>query len=397
MIRLMQSLKFFLLGMLSSVAFSMGFKAYAQDAVDTTVEVTFEKKGGVGQKEVFDRAIEKISRQYIEQLIGEAKANKNQGVIRNRIVKNSGKYVLFIKAQSPTAVGEALKYPVQMRVSVKNLEALLLQEGLLYKTDGPPKLLPMVTVLDRVNSQSFSWWSPVPQANGVLIDLTRRFHTGLRRELRGRGFFGLEPVGGDYRLMLPSAMQAENPATEDLLLFSEFYKAQVVARGQLIIAPERTRAEVYKIDVRISALHASNGRVIGEVIRTYNTEPGPFQQVVKAKLDETLEKMAGDLASQILEAWKSGTFGASLLNVAVSGDLNFQQMSQFKKLLLEQVKDLKTLKERLFEPGRVVFETDSAVNSEQLAASIKQKSFPRFQVAISKVDSGGVELKVGAK
>ncbi|MGE0764776.1 MAG: hypothetical protein AB7N80_15995 [Bdellovibrionales bacterium] len=371
--------------------------AIAQESLDTTVEVTFERnKGAVGQKEVFDRAIEKVSNQYIEQLIGEAKAAKNQGVIKNRIVKNSGKYILFIKANSPQAVAEILKYPVSLKISVKNLETLLLQEGLLYKADGPPKLLPMVTVLDRVNSQSYSWWNP-GQNNAVMADLAKRFHLGLRRELRSRGFFGLEPIGGDYRQMLPTALHVENPATEDLLLLSEFYRAQVVARGQVIIAPERTRADVFKIEVRMSALHATNGRVIGEVIRTYNTEPGPFQQVVKAKLDETLEKLAGDLATQILEAWKSGTFGAALLNVAISGDLNYQQIAQFKKLLLGQVKDLKTLKERLFEPGRVTFETDSAANSEQLASSIRQKTFPRFQVSVSDVTSAGIELKVTAK
>lgn len=375
----------------------MSVSALAQDSLDVTVEVTAEKKG-LGQKDIFDRAIEKISVQHIEQLIGEAKASKNHSLIKNRILKNSGKYIAFIKAQNPVVVGDQYRYPVNLRLSVKSLETLLLQEGLLYKTDGPPKLLPMVNFIDRVNSQMFTWWNQAPQATrGFLPELARQFHRGLRRELRTKGFFGLDPVAGDYRQILPGALQVENPSTEDLLLLSEFYRAQVVVRGQVAVSPQRTRSDVYRMDLRLAALHATNGRVIGEVIRAYDSEPGPFNQVVKTKLDEVLEKLAGDLSAQILEAWKSGTFGAALLNLAVTGDLNYQQLSQFKRLLLDQVKDLKTLKERLFEPGRVVFETDSSANADQLGALIRQRTFPRFQVQVTNVRPEGVELKVIAK
>lgn len=365
----------------------------AQEIVDTIVDVTFEKKGLPPQKEVFERAIEKASNQYIDQLIGDAKAAKSQSVIKNRIIKNSGKYVMFIKAQSPTTTDQSIRYAVNMKISVKSLETLLLQEGLLYKTDGLPKLLPMIVFSDRVNSQSYAWWNP-GEATGHLVDLAKQFHLGLRKELRSRGFFGLEPIGANSRFLLPAALQVESPATEDLLLLCEFYRAQVAARGQIVISPERTRSDVYRIEVRLAALHATNGRVIGEVIRTYLTEPGPFKQVVKAKLDSTIEKLAGDLATQILDAWKSGTFGASLLNVAVTGDLSYQQLAQFKKLLMDQVKDLKTLKERLFEPRRIVFETDSAVSSNELAAAIRGQNFPCFQVSVTDVRPDTVDLKV---
>lgn len=375
-----------------SMVFVISLGAYAQDLVEATVDVVTEKKG-LAQKDVFDQAIERVSLQRIEQLIGDAKASKNSSLIKNRIIKNSGKYIMFIKSQNPVQTGGGLRYPVSIKLSMKSLETLLLREGLLYKADGPPKLLPMVTFIDRVNSQMFTWWNQ-PVQKGFLTDLASHFNRGLRKELRTKGFFGLDPITGNYRQLLPAALQVENPSTEDLLLLTEFYRAQVVARGQVVIAPQRTRSDVYRIEMRLAALHATNGRVIGEVIRAYDSEPGPFNQVVKAKLDEVLEKLASDLSSQILDAWKSGTFGAALLSLAVNGDLNYQQSAQFKKLLQEQVKDIKTLKERLFEPGRVVYEMDSAATSDQLAALLRQRSFPRFQVNVSNVRPEGVELRV---
>lgn len=367
----------------------------AQTPLETVLDVSFPRKGGVNQKEVFDKAIEKASLSSIEQIIGEQKAAKNLALIRGRIIRDSGKYIEFIKSENPTVVGDELRYPVRLRLSVKNLESLLLQEGLLYKSDGLPKLLPMITISDRVNSQSYSWWSqPVTSSLGVLPDLTKRVHLELRDGLRSRGFFGLEPVSAGLRSAIPASLQSENPGTDEMQLLCEYFQAQVIAKGQVIVSSERTRADVYKIEVKVVALHASNGRVIGEVIRTYNTEPGPFQQVVRAKLDEALDKLSSDLAMQILEAWKSGTFGASLLRVAVRGGLSYSQLFQFKKLLLEQVRDLKTLKERMFEPGQVIFETDSSASPDGLAASIRGKTFPRFQVTVSNVSSSGIDLRV---
>src|SRR5688572_25940299 len=123
--------------MIIFAALVWGLAAQAQ-SIDTIVEITAPAGKSLGQKEVFDRAIEKVSNQFIEQLIGESKATKNQTLIKNRIVKNSGKYIVFIRAQNPVVGNEGTRYPVSMKISTKTLETLLLQEGLLYRTEGPP-------------------------------------------------------------------------------------------------------------------------------------------------------------------------------------------------------------------------------------------------------------------
>lgn len=368
--------------------------AYGQEAIDTTIEVEYESSQNPTQKEIFDRAIETVSKQYIEELIGETKAAKNQSLIKSRVLKNSGKYILFIKGQPSQAKKDKNLFPVQLKVSLKNLEAMLLQEGLLYKTDGPPKVLPVVSVLDRVQSQTYAWWSASNLTPGFTGELTKGIHQSLRDELRERGFFGLDPISADYKHQLPQALQSENPSTDDLLLLSDYFKANVITKGQVTLSPDRTRSDVYLVEVKLAAMHSSNGRIIGEVIRSYVSEPGPFQAVVKAKIEEVSGKVAADLASQILDAWKSGTFGATLIGLSVVGDLNYQQMALFKKTLLEQVKDVKNLKERLFEPGKVRYDMDSATSSEQLSQIIKQKSFSKFSVQVVRADSSGVELKV---
>lgn len=367
----------------------------ADEIVPLAVEVENDKKGNLTQKEIFDRAIEKASFQQIEQMIGESRTNKNQTLIKNRILKNSGKYISFIKVDAQENNKDTGRYSVAIKFSPKNLEALLLQEGLLYKTDGPPRLLPLISFIDRVNTQAVVWWTG-QAGKGFLADESSRFHQSLRKELRSKGFFVLDPLAANYQNLLPTAFQGENPSTEDALLMADFFHSQILARGQVIISSQRNRNDLFRIEVRVSAVHATNGRVIGEVVRNYDTEAGAFHQVVKAKLEEVADKLAADLSGQILESWKSGTFGATLLSLKIFGDLSYPQMAILKKALLEQVKDFKTLKERLFEPGKVSFEADSSATAEQLAQAIKSKSFPKFKLTVTSVRPDGVDLRVQA-
>jgi hypothetical protein len=293
--------------------------------------------------------------------------------------------------------GALTEMDVTLKLSLRSLDALLLNEGLLYKMEGPPRALPMISMVDRVNSRSYSWWnSSSTEDKAFLITQADGFYKKIRDQLRTRGFYGLNPVSGGFGLLAPEVFQTDNPPTEDFLFLGEFYQGQIVIKGEIIFKPGES-SQSFGIDVKLMALHSGNGRIVGEVIRSYDTEMGSFQKVISEKLASVSDQVAEDLAVQLHDAWKSGTFGASLITLSLVGDLNYQQLSQLKKLILTQVKDVKTLKERFFAPGRVSFEVDSSVNPRQLAEAFKAKSFPRFQLQVGEVRNDGLDLKVTAQ
>ena len=381
------------------VVFSVHLKAaaQAQDVVEITVMGTSQKNtGSAARQEIFDRVVQETSVQYIKEILGDAKYEKNREIIKNKIIKNSSKYVLFMKGGNPTPKGEVAEMEVTLKLSIKSLEALLLNEGLLYKLEGAPRALPMISVIDKVNSRSYSWWSAAPnEERSFLQTQAYYFNTKLREQLRPRGFYGLNPAFANYNVVNPEAFQIENLPTEDFLFLGEYYQSQIVVRGEIAFKPSES-SQSFILEIKLVALHSGNGRVVGEVIRSFETELGVFQKVVGEKLAQVSEQVAQDLAVQLHDAWKSGTFGASLISLAVIGDLDYQQLNQFKKLLLTQVKDVKTLKERFFAPGRVTFELDSSVNARQLADTIKTKTFPRFKLDIAEVRADGLDIKVNS-
>lgn len=374
---------------------SVSSEAQVQEVVELTTTASSEKEStSAAKQDIFEKAVEDTSVQYIKEILGETKFEKNKDTIKNKIIRNSGKYILFMKGGTPRKNAGLTEMDVTLKISLKSLEALLLNEGLLYKMEGPPRALPMIGIIDRVNSRSYSWWSAQStEDKAFLSQQIQVLHGKLRDQLRPRGFYAFDPTFVPTYLLAPEVFQSENPPTEDFLFLAEFLQSQIVIKGYVLLKPSE-RSQSYKIDVKLMALHSANGRVVGEVIRSYETASGTFAVVVSEKLSEVGDQIAEDLAVQLHDAWKSGTFGASLIQLSLLGDLDYQQLNQLKRLILTQVKDVKTLKERYFSPGRVTFELDSSVNARQLAEAFKSKDFPRFRVEVAEVRSDGLDLKV---
>lgn len=369
--------------------------AQSTDVAELTIEATSKNFGNSARQEIFDNATEQAAMKYVLELIGEQKAEKYHSVIKNKIIKQSSKYVLYLKGGTPERTDQGTKMSVQLKININSLAALLRDEGLLYQMTGPPRVLPVINISDRVNSQAFSWWEGSGLSGSTSIrDLTRDLHLQLRRSAREKGFFVLEPIEGQYKELIPEAFLTVNAATEDLLFLGEYFSAQMLFRGAISVSPRADRVDAYRIEVRLSAIHTSNARVVGEVIRSYDTDSGAYAQVVPQKLNEVFERVSNDLTVQVHETWKSGTFGASSIQLAVLGSLDYQQMVQFRSLLLSQFKDIRTLKERLFSPGKLVFEVDTETKTKALSEKFSKVNFAKFRVEVEDVQQDKLSIRV---
>ncbi len=345
------------------------------------------------RQEMVDKAISEATAQYIRDLIGTQKYEHHLPFIKHKILKNSGKYVLYLKETAQVFTPTQSSMTIEMKLSLKNLEAILLEEGLLYKSDGPPRVLPLVVFSDKTHGNSWSWWVSPADEHTFLTSIGESFHEMLKRDLRDVGFFGLNPSTGNYLELSGPWLRSDTMSPDHLLSLGQYFQASIIIRGTFTVKATADRSDVYNLDWKLTALHTGNGREIGEVVRSFETEAGPFQAVTQRKIQDVLPAVCSDLTSQLVEAWKSGTFGAALLKLTVRGDLDYPQVTQFKKFITDQVKEIKTLRERLMAPGQVEFELDSSVSSEQLAQILKDKSFQNFHLTLESQSADGIVLK----
>lgn len=101
------------------------------------------------KKEIQEEAFQKVSEDVIKELIGEERFAKNKTLINNKIIKNSGRYIPFVKPSAVTQEGEESKMSVSLKVSLKDLKQLLQNNSLLADNDTLPIVLPMVAWQDR--------------------------------------------------------------------------------------------------------------------------------------------------------------------------------------------------------------------------------------------------------
>ncbi|MCB0357727.1 MAG: hypothetical protein KDD40_11995, partial [Bdellovibrionales bacterium] len=228
-----------------------------------------------------ERAVDEISKRYIIELIGEKKLNKNLADIEAKIIKNYLKYIPILKVSNIKNIPQGAEAEVYMKVSIDNLKEMLLQTGLLYEIKGAPIVLPMISLVDRVNSKSYSWWNAAYSLEQQLLrEWLIHFHKKFKMVLSKKNFFGLQPIKWDMYEQVPKVYQTDKPRTEDLLFLSQQFLAPIIVRGDYKINQMSNFDNRYIVNVKLEALQASNGRVIGEVIRSYETEAGPFQIVV---------------------------------------------------------------------------------------------------------------------
>ncbi|OQW47535.1 MAG: hypothetical protein A4S09_15120 [Proteobacteria bacterium SG_bin7] len=347
------------------------------------------------RKVIQDEVIEKVSLRYITDLIGDKKVNKNKNMINAKIIKNYGRYIPTVKVGRLEGNGDSRQMTVTLKISLQNLKQMLLQNGLLYEQDGPAVVLPMIAMTDKTHMLTYRWWvSDNDKSKNFLHQEISGVHNELTKALKNQGFFLRNPTAANDKNLVPQAYQIDALRLEDLFFLGEFFKSQIVVKGDIRFEQGSEGSEVSRIYVRMTAMHTGNGRVVAEVVRALDTEPGVFERTISNKLDTTLPDIANDLATQMHEAWQKGTFGTRLIKLTLRGPLDYYQVNKFKTQVEQKVGEIKSIRERLFEPSQVTFEVDSSVGIDGLVEKFKKSRFDGFNVELDGVSAEVVALRL---
>ncbi len=372
--------------------------ANAQVIVDITRhEAVQVQDGSAVQDQLMNKAIEDASFDYIKTLIGAQKTDRLKDAIENKIIKNSSRYILSISSNNLTNDKDVYAMDVQMRLSLTALRAILLENGLLYQLEGPPKVLPIVQYVDRVTARSYGWW--YKPASNDFADLHADadvFEKSLKSELSKIGFYALSPISARLQHSVPEPYRSENLQKVDALFLGEYFKSSIVLRGQVMFRTKPDVSDAYDVEVHLEAVYSGNGRTIAEITRSYTTDSGPFHKVVTDELNTVVPQICADLSTQLNDVWKRGTFGASVIRVVVNGSLSPKQFEDFRSAVVLSVHDIKAFHERIIAADQVTYDADASVLPQQLAQAFRTAKVDQYKVRVTDVSPDGVVLKVKA-
>lgn len=373
---------------LTAVSILLSGHSYAQGFDDELLSISEE--GGSkatsqleAQREIQSKLISGVARDQVIEIIGEKRYQKNRTMVENRIVREAAKFIPFVQP------GDIQKQPdgswkmkVDLKLSVGSLRKMVIDTGLLSDADTPVTVVPMITFTDRMKAVSYRWWMGDSQdeVRKPLVEWASALENQLHRELMKQGFHLLLPLEGTVSNQLPQPFRVDRASSQDLKMIGDYLGISMVVRGDVRVKDSREIPGAWQIQLKLEVIPVQGGRTVAEISRTLETDSGPSAIVVKKKIEKEAGDLAKDLSTQVFEAWTRGTLAATTLKLAVKGNLTPKQLSEFRSQLLKSksMRDIKAIRERLFEPGQVTYEVDYAASPEDFREKLKSLELSTF-------------------
>lgn len=338
-------------------------------------------------REIQNSVISEISRAQVLEILGEKRFLKNKTVIENKIIKQSAKFIPFVSPGLPLQQNDfSWKMNVELKLSKGSLRKMVLDAGLMNDSDGPTSILPMIAFVDRKSGASLRWWQGEPKddAHKFLASLKALFNEKVQTEFSKQGFHFIKPIGTTLS-PLPEQYRGDRMAAADLGFVADYFGAPMIVKGDVRFRESQGAVGVALGAIKLEVVQASSGRTVAEVSRNFETEPGVYEAAIRGKMSADLPEIAKDLAVQVLEAWQRGTLNSNLVRLSIRGVLGPKQLNEFKSSLVQNIHELKSIKERAFEAGKILFEIDYSGDLATLSERFKTLKLPAFETHVSDV------------
>lgn len=384
--RLVLSL-FVLLISFSSLA---AYQTYVKEEVITEAD---ERKA---RRQAIDQATEAVTLEQVKKMIGEARFSENKTRIDSEILELKNRFIPFFKIIKSQRIGEDYRFEIEVKVSENDLKTILQQKGLFADLQKTGITLPFIEVNNRLNNESYRWWSPVLSTQKDLENFALSFEQELFQGFLEKGLFMLRPQAFAMVNMVPDFLRKTFLTQTEMVQITSFKKGQLFIDGRVDILSSPLRENAFRIRVQLSCRQATNGKSVAEVVRSYDTPSGRLFSQLNTDIKRLAVESGEDIASQVYDLWQRGVLEAQTIQLAVTGNLNHQQLLKFKQGLEAKITGVQGLSERLFEPGRVTFELNYNGGIENLKNQLNQARFDGFVSQVVSTNAEQVILEVKA-
>jgi hypothetical protein len=377
------------------------FTSFAQPRFQVVVseQVIEQENERQARVEAIEAASKEVTYEAVKKQIGEARTQENKQKIDDEIQVLKNRFIPYIKILShkkeKTDEGnEAYRFKIELKISENDLRTILQQKGLFASQSKTGITLPFFEVNNQLSGESYRWWAPVFTTSKELESFSLIFEQELFQGFLEKGLFLLRPQAFHMVHMIPDFMRKTYLTQTEMVQLTSLKQGQLYLDGRVDIMGSPLRESAIRVRVQLSCKQSSNGKSVAEVVRVFDSSTGKRLNQMSQDIKKLAEEAGEDLASQVYDLWQRGVLESETLQLAVTGNLNHQQLARFKQVLREKLGS-ESLTERLFEPGRVTFEMDYAGGVEALSKKLSQAKFEGFmsQVVSTQADMVTLEVK----
>lgn len=379
-----------LLLLVFSVNVQAGYQAVVSEQV---VEEVDERKA---RSQAIDQATDAVTLEFVKKEIGSERFLESQDKIESQVKPLKNRFIPFFKILSSKKVETGFQFSIELKISKKDLRYVLRQTGLFASSEKTGITLPFIEFNNSLTGESYRWWSTEFSVSNDLEAMASHFEKEMFQGLLSKGLFLLRPQMFKMGHLIPQFMKKAYLSQSDMVQLTHLKRGQLYLDGRVDVLTSPLREGALRVRVEVSCKQSSNGKSVAEVVRTYDTPSGQKMSQLGAKIKELAQETGVEIANQVYDLWQRGALEAQLLKLAVTGNLDHMQLVRFKRELRDKAGLSNELVERLYEPGRVTFETDYSGGVENLVQRLRQTQFDGFisQVVSSQADQITLEVRV---
>ena len=381
---------------LFSLLIFFSFPAFSQ----TITEVRLDIKTNEGDKKTaIKKAVDQISKELVENFLGQEKYQKNKKKINQTIIKNQNRYILFSKTSSsiPQNDGKFLT-TVTLGISEKNLEGLLLEHNLFYSSQGSLCVLPVIAFSASLNEQeSYLWWFHKKQ-NSLLEKLAKDFYNDLSLHLIDKGFYSVDPLFSRLYEGLPPLVLRKKEKIKNIKPLADFLQCHIILTGKVSLKQNKenealTTYFVFKIFNTLTNQVLFKMRkklLVSEKLSYLKTKQ------LERVFSEVSQRILISIADQLSRYKEKGVLDLNRLFLAVYGPLTYPERETLEEAFIHHIPSIKTLQKRYITSNKIVYEIKSDQEISQLANIIRKTSIPNYKIKVT-VDSKKKQLEIYAR
>ena len=366
------------------------FSSFSQTIKEFRIDITTAQ----GEKKTaITKAVNQISRQFVESFLGKEKYQENEEKIKKTIFKNQNRYILFSKSSKsiPQNDGKFLT-TVTLGISEQNLKGLLLEHNLFYKSHGSLCVLPVIAfTVDLGKKESYLWWSP-EQKSTLPKSLAKNFHSSLSLHVTKSGFYSADPIFSRFHEALPLVILNGKEKSKNIKSLVGFLQCHIVLSGKVLIKQDKesktlTNYFVFKI------FNTQTNQLLFKIRKKFLVPELPSDlktKQIKKIFSEISQRILTSIAYQLSE--EKGTLDLTRLFLSIQGPLTYFEREALAEALIRKISPIKSLQKKYMSSNRTLYEMKSDEGIAKVADIIKKSIIPNYQVKITTYNKKRLEI-----
>ena len=365
----------------------ISFPALGRSNIDyREIEIILDRED---KNEAIRQAIDQISVELVKNFIGEDKYEKNKDKVESKIIKNKNRYVLITKtAPSETQEDGKIMIKVILGVSKVNLQAVLLEHNLYYSSDQALCILPIVyfTIQKEKKSEYFWWKDSLNKQDYLPQKVASLFFTSLSNKLLKNGFYTVDPIFSRTHEGTPHEYLPQRNRVSSFMKLAHFLNCGLIMSGHAVFYPLSEVNQSYKSEFSLKIFNTQTKTVLFELNKKIHTVR--FNQ----SFDSDMKDLFNSLNYQLGLYKNSGSLELNKLFLSIQGLERYHDAERLRKRLIQNLKFVKDLKERIITSQKITYEVDASSETSSIIKALTKIKIPGFSIQIINYNKKQIEI-----